>query len=69
MATPILSQPQTVSQFDLSRYTSLSAQIDALKQEHWELEQQLITSLDSGCKVEPGSHTAQLKTSERRNVS
>ncbi len=70
MATPILSQPQTVvTQFDLARYASLSAQIDSLKSEHTELERQLTTALGSGVEVEPGAHTAQLKTSERRNVS
>ncbi len=70
MATPILSQPQTVvTQFDLARYASLSAQIDSLKSEHAELERQLIASLSSDANVEKGTHTAQLKTSERRNVS
>ncbi len=69
MATPILSQPQTITQFSLARFVTLSNQIDALKAEQSVLEQQLITSIDSGCEVEPGAHTAQLKTSERRNVS
>ena len=69
MATPILSQPQTLTQFDLARYVTMANQIDALKAEQSALEQQLITSLDSGCKVEPGNHTAKLRTTERRNVS
>ncbi len=70
MATPILSQPQTVvTQFDLKRHVSLSNQIDALKQELSKLEQTLTASLARGAEVEPGAHTAQLKTSERRNVS
>jgi len=69
MANPILSQPQTLTQFDLARYVSLSSQIDALKREHADLESQLITSLDGGCKVEPGAHTAQLRSTERRNIS
>jgi len=69
MATPILSQPQTITQFDLARYASLSAQIDSLKSEHAELERQLIASLSSDANVEKGTHTAELKTSERRNVS
>ncbi len=69
MATPILSQPQTVTQFDLVRHVSLTNQIDSLKSEHAELERQLTTALGSGVEVEPGAHTAQLKTSERRNVS
>ncbi len=70
MATPILSQShQTVTQFDLKRHVSLSNQIDALKREHAELEQKLTASLSNGAEVEPGSHTAQLKTTQRRNVS
>ncbi len=70
MATPILSQPQTVvTQFDLKRHVSLSNQIDALRREHSELEHTLIASLSNGAEVEPGSHTAQLKTNQRRNVS
>jgi len=69
MATPILSQPQTITQFDLARFASLSAQIDSLKSEHAALERQLTASLDSGAVVEPGNHTAKLRTTERRNVS
>ena len=69
MANPIISQPQTITQFDLARYVTMANQIDALKREQADLESQLITSLDSGCKVEPGSHTAKLRTTERRNVS
>jgi len=69
MANPILSQPQTITQFSLARYVSLSNQVDALKAEQSELEHQLITALHSGAVVEPGNHTAKLRTTERRNVS
>ena len=69
MTISILPQSQTVSQFDLVRFTSLSAQIDSLKSEHAELERQLITAIGSGADVEPGNHTAKLRTTERRNVS
>ena len=70
MTIPSLTQShQTVTQFDLKRHVSLSNQIDALKQERAELEQTLLTSLSAGAEVEPGSHTAQLKTTQRRNVS
>ena len=70
MTIPSLTQsPQPVTQFDLKRHVSLSNQIDALKREHALLEQKLITSLSSGADVEPGAHTAQLKTTQRRNVS
>ncbi len=60
---------QTVTQFDLKRHVSLSNQIDVLRREHAELEQKLITSLSNGVEAEPGAHTAQLKTNQRRNVS
>ncbi len=70
MTIPSLTQShQTVTQFDLKRHVSLSNQIDALKQERSELEQTLTASLSRGAEVEPGSHTAQLKTTQRRNVS
>ncbi len=69
MAHPIISQPQTITQFDLARYVTMANQIDALKAAQSVLEQQLITSLGSGAVVEPGNHTAQLRTTERRNVS
>ncbi len=69
MATPIISQPQTITQFDLARYVTLANQIDALKAEQSALEHQLTTALDSGAVVEPGNHTAKLRTTERRNVS
>ena len=67
MATPILSH--SISQFQLARYATLANQIDALKAEQSALEHQLTTALDSGAVVEPGNHTAKLRTSERRNVS
>jgi len=69
MAHPIISQPQTITQFDLARYVTMANQIDALKAEQSVLEQQLITALHSGAVVEPGNHTAKLRTTERRNVS
>ncbi len=69
MTISILSQPQTITQFDLARYVTLANQIDALKAEQSALEHQLTTALDSGAVVEPGNHTANLRTSERRNVS
>ncbi len=70
MTIPSLTQShQTVTQFDLKRHVSLSNQIDALKQELSELEQTLTASLSNGAEVEPGSHTAQRKTTQRRNVS
>ncbi len=70
MTIPSLTQShQTVTQFDLKRHVSLSNQIDALRREHAELEQTLTASLSNGAEVEPGSHRAQLKTTQRRNVS
>ncbi len=70
MTIPSLTQShQTVTQFDLKRHVSLNNQIDALKQELSELEQTLLTSLSGGAEVEPGSHTAHLKTTQRRNAS
>ena len=69
MTINTLPQTQTITQFDLVRFASLTAQIDSLKSEHADLEQELTNALDSGVEVEPGAHTAQLKTTERRTVS
>jgi len=69
MATPILSQPTTITQFDLKRYVSLSNQIDTLKAEQVALQQQFIAALNNGATVEPGARSASLKTCERRSVS
>ena len=69
MSTPILSQPQTITQFSLARYASLSAQIDTLKTEQAALQQQFMTALSSGATTEPGARSASLKTCERRSVA
>ena len=70
MTIPSLTQShQTVTQFDLTRYLSLTNQIETLKREHTDLEQKLIASLSIDAQVEPGTHTAQLKTCERRSVA
>jgi len=69
MTIQTLPKSHPITQFDLTRYVTIANQIDALKAEQSALEHQLTTALDSGAVVEPGNHTAQLKTSERRNVS
>jgi len=69
MTFSILPQTQTVSQFDLARYVTIANQIDALKAEQTAIEHQLTTALANGAEVEQGTHTANLKTTERRNVS
>ncbi len=69
MTVRILPETSQVSQFQLARFVKLSNQLDALKAEQLALEQQLTSSLASGAEVEQGTHTAQLKTTERRNVS
>ena len=69
MTINTLPQSNRISQFSLARFVKLANQLDALKAQHAALEQQLTSDLANGCEVEPGTHTAQLKTSERRNVS
>jgi uncharacterized protein (UPF0335 family) len=68
MATPILSQPQTITQFDLARYIKRANQIETLKAEQAVMEQDLIFALANGATAEPGTHVAELRTTERRNV-
>ncbi len=69
MTINTLPQSNQITQFDLARFATITSQIDALKAEQSVLEQQLITALHSGAVVEPGNHTAKLRTTERRNVS
>ncbi len=69
MTINTLPQSNQITQFDLARFATIASQIDALKDQHAALERQLTASLDSGAVVEPGNHTAKLRTSERRNVS
>ena len=69
MAHPILSQPTTISQFQLARYATLPNQLEALKAEQSALQEQLIAALSSGASVEVGARSASLKTCERRSVS
>ena len=69
MTISILSQPTTISQFQLARYATLANQLEALKAEQSALQQQLIAALGSGASVEAGARSASLKTCERRSVS
>jgi len=69
MAHPILSQPTTISQFQLARYATLANQLEALKAEQSTLQQQLIAALSNGAEVEAGARSASLKTCERRSVA
>jgi len=69
MTISILSQPTTISQFQLTRYATLANQLEALKAEQSALQQQLIAALGSGAQVEAGARSASLKTCERRSVS
>ncbi len=69
MTISILSQPTTISQFDLARYATLANQLEALKAEQSALQQQLIAALSSGASVEAGARSASLKACERRSVS
>ncbi len=67
MATPILSH--SISQFQLARYSALSNQLESLKSEQAQLQQQLIAALSSGASVEDGARSASLKACERRSVA
>ena len=80
MTVPILSHtskswketqthPLKISQFLLAKFAALEDELEALKAEHSQLQEQLIASLSSGARVEPGAHTAQLLTWNRRSVA
>ncbi len=69
MTISILSQTKPVTQFDLARYVKLANQIAVLTAEQSALDQQLTSDLANGAEVEKGIHFAELRTTERRNVS
>jgi len=69
MTINTLPQSNQITQFDLTRYVTIANQIETLKAEQSALEYQLTTALANGAEVESGTHRANLKTTERRNVS
>ncbi|MDA2937174.1 hypothetical protein MYX75_02795 [Acidobacteria bacterium AH-259-A15] len=69
MTIPSLTHQPIVTQFEMARFVRLSNELDALKREQSELEQQLKAALQDGARVEAGEHTATLRSFEKRAVS
>lgn len=67
MTVAILSH--SITQFQLARYTSIANQLESLKAEHLQLQEQLIAALSNGASVEAGARSASLKACERRSVA
>ena len=58
MTISILSQPTTISQFQLARYATPANHLESLRAEHSQLQQQIIAALGSGAEVEAGTRSA-----------
>ncbi len=69
MTINTLPKSNQISQFTLARFVKLSNQIADLKAEQADFEYALTAALGNGAEVERGIHVANLKTTERRNVS
>jgi len=69
MTISTLPQKRSITQFELAGYITRANKIESLKAEQAVLEQDLIFALANGATAEPGTHNAQLKTTERRTVS
>ena len=60
---------ETISQDELALFLSLRGRLKHLQQEIETAEESLKDRLESGAEIEPGDHTAELKTNSRRNVA
>jgi hypothetical protein len=61
--------PQPVTQSELTTLLSLRGRLHQLQNQVETAEQSIKDRLASGCSVEVGDHTAELKDNLRRNVS
>ena len=68
MTIQTLPESNRISQFTLARFVKLSNQIAELKAEQADFEFALTAALGNGAQVEQGTHVANLKVTERRNV-
>lgn len=58
-----------VTQATLARYRTIENTIKELKGELGGMEDTILADLEAGASVEPGAHTARIKTGERRSVA
>src|ERR1700693_4518394 len=61
--------PQQISQAEIIPFLSLPGRLHQLEQQVEAAELSIKSRLEGGASLEPGSHTAELKESFRRNVS
>jgi hypothetical protein len=62
-------QPQTVTQLELTALLSLRGRLHQIQQQVEQAESSIKARLESGCVVEEGDHSAELKEQSRRNVA
>lgn len=60
---------EAISQDELALFLSLRGRLKQLQQEIDAAEESLKDRLESGAEIEPGNHTAELKTNSRRSVA
>jgi len=65
----VVPAPEVISQTELSLLLSLRGRLHQLESEVESAEQSVKQRLELGASIEAGNHTAELKTSYRRNVS
>jgi hypothetical protein len=58
-----------ITQLELEMFLSLRDRLEKLAEQVASAEASLQTRLETGSAVEPGAHTAELKSHSRRNVS
>ena len=61
--------PQNVTQLELAALLSLRGRLSQIEKQVESAESSIKSRLESGCSIEEGDHTAELKESFRRNVS
>jgi len=61
--------PQQISQLELALLLSLRGRMAQLQSQIDTAEESITARLQSGASIQPGDHTAELKTNSRRNVS
>ena len=66
---PQSAPPKEISQLELALLLSLRGRMAQLQSQIDTAEESITARLQSGASIQPGDHTAELKTNSRRNVA